>query len=365
MKKEDLVSLLVYAIMVAIALFVGVNIIAPAFQILSITGLNQYAYAIVTILLGFLLNVILLEVGHVLGGIAGGYEIKMVNVLGLALVKEDGVFKLGFRPFEGLTGETTIAPKAKKVRPKLYLWGGLVVYVLEIVFGLVIAYGFFMAEQWMRYGIVVAIAIGGMLMIYNFMPFKLETITDGYRLATLTTAKGNAAYDELQRIEKAYKLGQSPKPIQAFKELNSLSVQVYFHKIYQAIIDEDYVNAKKDLKKIEAYPRLGELLQQKVFILTTFIYFLEKTPASASKYFYGLTSKQRKYLANDSNMSTLSTYLYVAGLVEGSQSETSYTVERSRVALKKIHESGRKAAEAIMFDRVLKLVKKKHPTWRF
>jgi hypothetical protein len=57
--------------------------------------------------------------------------------------------------------------------------------------------------------------------------------------------------------------------------------------------------------------------------------------------------------------------LYVAGLIEESYSEATYTMERQVVSLKKIQESGRKAAEAILFDRMLKLVKKKHPSWRF
>jgi hypothetical protein len=57
--------------------------------------------------------------------------------------------------------------------------------------------------------------------------------------------------------------------------------------------------------------------------------------------------------------------LYVAGLIEESYSEATYTYERQVVSLKKIQESGRKEAEAILFDRMLKLLKKKHSTWRF
>jgi hypothetical protein len=212
---------------------------------------------------------------------------------------------------------------------------------------------------------VVVIAVGGMLMIYNFMPFKLDTVTDGYKLATLTTAKGNDVYEELQRIEKMYKLGKSPKPFKVFKELNNLNVQIYFHKIYQAMVDEAYKEAIDDLNKLAASPRLGETLQQKIFILQTYIAFIENKPKAASNFFYELSSKQRKYLSNDNNMLTLSTYLYVAGLIEESYSEATYTFERQAVSIKKIQESGRKAAEAILFDRVLKLVKKKHPTWRF
>jgi hypothetical protein len=365
MKKEDILTLVVYAMMVAIAIFVGVNIIAPAFVILGITGVSQYIYATITIFFAFLMNVILLEFGHILGALAGGYRIQTVNILGLAFIFSPQGLRLRLQPYEGLTGETIVVPKAKKLKPKLFLWGGLIVYVIEMVFAFVIGYGLFDQSQWGRYASVVVIAVGGMLMIYNFMPFKLDTVTDGYKLATLTTSKGNEAYDELQRIEKMYKQGKSPKPFKVFKEFNNINVQIYFHKIYQAMVDEAYDEASADLKKLAASPRLGETLQQKIFILQTYITFIEKKPKAASSHYYGLDSKQRKYLSNDNNMSTLSTYLYVAGLIEESYSEAIYTFERQAVSIKKIQESGRKAAEAILFDRMLKLVKKKHPSWRF
>ncbi|MEN9819490.1 MAG: hypothetical protein RL379_268 [Bacillota bacterium] len=365
MKKEEFLTLIVYGVMIAIAIFVGVNIIAPAFVTLGINGISQYGYAIVTIFGAFIINVISLEVGHILGALAGGYAINTVNFLGLAFVRTKEGFKIRFQAYEGLTGETTVTPRAKKIRPRLFLWGGLIVYFIEILLCLVIAYGFFNELQWGRYASIIIIAVGGMLMIYNFMPFKLDTVTDGYRLATLTTTQGNAAYVELQRIEKAYKEGKDPQPFQVGKDLNNLTIQIYFHKIYQALVDEDYQTAEKDLKLVSTSPRLGETLQQKIFIIQTFIYFMKAKPTAAKTYYYKLDSKQRKYLSNDTNMITLSTYLYVAGMIEESFSEASYTFERQHISIKKIHESGRKAAESILFNRVLKLVKKKNSSWRF
>lgn len=365
MKKEEFTTLIVYGVMIAIAIFVGVNIIAPAFITLGITGIAQYGYAIATIFGAFLINVISLELGHVLGAIAGGYAINTVNFLGLAFVRSKNGFRLRFQPYEGLTGETIVTPKATKIRPRLFLWGGLFIYLIEIVVALFVAYGLFNELQWGRYAAIVVIAVGGMLMIYNFMPFKLDTVTDGYRLATLTTTQGNAAYLELQRIEKAYKEGKDPQPFQVGKDLNNLNIQIYFHKIYQALVDEDYQTAAKDLKFVSTSPRLGESLQQKILILNTFIYFMKATPKAASTHYYKLDSKLRKYLSNDMNMITLTAYLYVAGMIEASFSEVSYTIERQHIAIKKIHESGRKAAESILFNRVLKMVKKKNPSWRF
>jgi hypothetical protein len=365
MKKEDLLALVVYGVMLAIALFVGVNLIAPAFSTLGIQGFSQYIYAIFTILFSFLVNVLIVELGHIVGAILGGYSIKSVNMLGLALVKEQNKLTWSLLPFEGLTGETVVIAKSKQVNPRLFLLGPLGMYIIEIFIAFVVAYLVFNEDQWGRYASMITIAIGGMLMIYNYMPFKLDTVTDGYRLSTLTQTHNREDEIELSRIKKAYKDGVSPKSFNVGNNLNPTTIQIYFHKIYQALVDEDYADATKDLDKLAKQPKIGEVNLTRIHILETYIYFLTKTPKLASKWYYELSSKQRKYLANHAGMSTLSTYLFVAGVIEDSYSEATYTFERRLGALTRIRESGRKAAEEILFDRVLKLVKKKHPDWRF
>lgn len=364
MKKETILTLIVYSVMIGIALFVGLNIIAPAFVILGITGNSQYVYAIITIVAAFLINVLFLELGHVLGAWLGGYRIQAINILGLALVFDQEGIKFRFQSYEGLTGETTITAKRKKVYPRLFLFGGLFTFFFVMLVSLVVGYGLFSEDQWGRYASVVVIAVGGMLMIYNFMPFKLDTVTDGYRLASLTTAKGSEAQQELQRIELAYKKGEVPSTIKSFKDVNTITTQIYFHKIYQALVDEQYKEALKDILTIHKTPRLTEAMGYKLMVLKTFVYFMTHSVKLNRDHYYQLTSKERKYLSHNASMSTLSTYLYVAGIIEESQSEASYTFERQRVAIKKINEPGRKAAETILFDRVLKLVKKSNPSWR-
>jgi hypothetical protein len=365
MKKEDLYALVVYAMMLAIALFVGVNLIAPAFLVLGIQGFSQYIYAIITIVLAFLVNVFVLELGHVIGAKLGGYDVQSINVLGLALVKHNKKWRWSFLPFEGLTGETQVTAQSKQANPRWFFLGPLGFFVIEIVVAFFIAYLLFSEDQWGRYASIITIAIGGMLMIYNYMPFKLDTVTDGYRLSTVAQTLNREDEIELARIEKAYKSGTTPKTFAVGDELNPTTIQIYFHKIYQALVDEDYLVAKKDLDRLQKYAKIGEANLIKIDILSTYIYFLTKTDKLANKKYYELSSKQRKYLANNNAMSTLSTYLFVAGIIEDSYSEATYTFERRLSAITRIRESGRKAAEEILFDRVLKLVKKKHPDWRF
>jgi hypothetical protein len=363
MKKEDLYSLVVYGVMVAIALFVGLEIIAPAFRTLGIVGVSQYGYAIITIVAAFLINVILLELGHVLGAIVGGYDIKSVNILGLALYRAEKGWRIGFKSFEGLSGETVVAPKNSKSKPVLNLWGGLILYMVEVVVGFYLAYYVFLAEEWGRYASIIVIAIGGMLMIYNFMPFRMDTVTDGYRLATLSNEKGNEAYNELIRIEKAYKDHQDPKPFKTFKEVNNLTAQILLYKIYDALIYEKYDEALGFLERIEAHPRLGEVYQQRAFSIRSYITLWTGKKKEASDYFYNLPAKDRKFLANHNAMLTMTAYLIVAGTIEDSYSEARFCVDRRPGSLAKIKEPGRAEIENNLFENVLAKVQKKHPDW--
>lgn len=87
-EKEDLLSILVYLVMLIIALFIGLRIIQPALDALDlVTDLQRYGFAILTIFVGIIINVILFELGHVFGALLGGYSVISVNILGLAYYK--------------------------------------------------------------------------------------------------------------------------------------------------------------------------------------------------------------------------------------------------------------------------------------
>ena len=363
MKKEDVYSLVVYALMIGIALFVGLEIIAPAFRVLGIVGVDQYVYAFITILSAFLLNVVVLEFGHVLGAIVGGYDIKSVNILGIAFYRDAKGWRFGFKSFEGLAGETVVAPRNAKSKPILNLWGGLILYLVEVVIGFYLAYYVFLEEEWGRYASIIVIAIGGMLMMYNFMPFKMDTITDGYRLATLSNEKGNEAYNELVRIEKAYKDGIDPKPFKVFKEVNNLTAQILMYKIYDALLSETNDEALTFLERIEAHPRLGEVYVQKAFSIRTYIRVMEAKKKELSDFFYELPTKDRKFLSNNSSPLTMSAYLVIAGTLEDSYSETRFCLDRIKSSLLKIKEPGRMKIEETLFLRSLAKLSKKHPYW--
>jgi hypothetical protein len=363
MKKELLATIVVYAIMIGLALYVGLEIINPAFSTLGIVGIDQFAYAIATIILAFLINVVILELGHVVGAIIGGNDIKSVNVLGLAIFPSKKGWRVVFEGFEGLTGETVITPKHPKSKNIFFLLGGLFFYFVEVLVGFFVGYYFYTEDEWGRYASIIIIAIGGMLMIYNYMPFQMDTVTDGYRLTTSSKTSSNEAHNELLRIENAYRDNIDPQSFQSFKELNSLTMRILMYDLYDGLFKEDYTRVQKLVQRTQAHPTMNDLYASRLMVIEAYMKFSQSTDKDAASYFYSFPSKDRKYLTNNSAALTISAYLHVAGLIEDSYSETLFCVERMPGALAKVKEPGRKHIEEQLYLRVYNKVKQKHPDW--
>ena len=87
MKKEDIASVIIYLIMIGAAIIVGLTAVQSVFQSHYHIKMVSYLFAIIVIIVGLLLNIIMLEVFHVLGGKAGKYNIVSFNVLGFCFYK--------------------------------------------------------------------------------------------------------------------------------------------------------------------------------------------------------------------------------------------------------------------------------------
>ena len=96
MKKEDVISLVIYLIMIAVAIIVGLTVVQDAFTTNYNLNMSPYLFAILTIVVGLLLNIIMLEVGHVIGAKLGHYRIMSFNVLGFCWMRKEGKWKCLF-----------------------------------------------------------------------------------------------------------------------------------------------------------------------------------------------------------------------------------------------------------------------------
>ncbi|OQA79042.1 MAG: hypothetical protein BWY30_00320 [Tenericutes bacterium ADurb.Bin239] len=351
MKKEDLISILVYVLMLIIALFIGLRIITPALDALDlVTDLERYGFAILTILVGIIINVVLFELGHVFGALLGGYSVISVNILGLAYYKTKNGWKFGFRRYEGLTGETKIIAKSDKTKPRLYLFGPTVMVLLEFVVAIVI----FLAtrkNQAIHHQVLIVAGIGAMLLVYNIMPFKLDNFTDGYYILLLGKKVNVEAYNELIRIESLVYNNEPVTDIKEFKEVTTMTARLSLYRLYQMIDKKAWNEALTLIESLEKHTNkvehefIARIKAQKLYI-----YLLTKASEAASGYWFNeLGAADRKFISNDLTIETMRAYLLYSGLVTKSQSECAFVLNRAPKALRARLNDFRKEEEIALF----------------
>ena len=203
MKKEDVLSLGIYLVMIAVAIITGLTVVQNTFSAHYNLGLNPYLFAIIVIVLGLLFNIVMLEVCHVIGAKIGKYKVISCNILGFCFYKDDDdKTKFRFASFDGLTGETKIVPKedmVDKANPYPYLFFGSVFFVVEAI-AIMVTFSIFRNTddaglKDVAYALLTIGAIGLIILIYNILPLRIDSMTDGYRLTMVSNPKNKAAFN--------------------------------------------------------------------------------------------------------------------------------------------------------------------------
>jgi hypothetical protein len=369
MKKEDITGLIVYLIMVA---FGAVFILTILDKQSSASGLDQFAFVALhfgAFLAGLAFNGLIFELAHILGAVVGGYAIVSVNILGLCFKKEAGKWRLCFSSFDGLTGETKIVPKEnakKEPNPYGYLLFGSLFFVAEVV-AVMVVFSMYRKEFGflgnLAYFLLTMGATGLMVFIYNILPFKLDSTTDGYRLTKVTNPKNRKAFNELLKIENAVAEGKEVD-LEVFTEITNYTADLNLNKVY-ALLDkkqfneaevilEGIINAKENVSK-NVYIRAKA---QKVYIRlmnndleTAYAYYDKEVPVS-----------ERREISEDDSMACIRAYILMSGLLDKSRSECVIAINKVSKAYKKTPEN-RKAIEKQLFNEALKKVNEAHAKW--
>lgn len=364
MQREDFYTLIVYALMFVIALFIAFQVVQPALIKLSIDGGNQYVFTSIVIVAGVLINVVLFELGHIFGALFGGYRILSVNFFGICIYRTTKGWKLGFRSFQGLTGETRILAKKASASPRLYLFGPSLLVLIE--FAVAVLISFLTPDTTMIHHVALIISgVGFLLLVHNIMPFKLDTLTDGYYFVMLSKKVNVEAYNELIRIESLIFEEKPITDIKVFDQITTLTSRVNLFKIYQFIDEKDYDNAIKliDLmienRKETEVEVISRAYAQKLYII-----LLTKPKEEADKFWFEeMSGKERKFISNDLSMESLRAYLLYNGMVTKSESECEFVINRVAKALKRMTDNHRRLLEIKLFKDAYELVIKENPNW--
>lgn len=375
MKKSDFATLLVYALMFVIAIFVGMMVIGPALDNLELNSTtSRYAYAIISILLGLIFNIVWFELGHVIGAKLGGYRIRSVNILGICLYKQNAKWRLTVRAFDGLTGETKVVAKNDKASPLKLAWFPLILFTIEVT-ALILAYSLIpeptvttiTAASYIKYSSLIFISIGGMIMLYDIMPFPMDTMNDGYRLVLMAKPINVQAFNVLTVIEEHNEDATPLELIQPFDEVTIMTGQVNlvaaYQKLYQGQISEVelLINQLVENKQQLNVEIAGRASAQKLFLE------LQKGNLTAAEDYFmnAMDKEERKFVGNDLTLPTLRAYFLYSGLVSKSVSECAFVLSRLDKARKKEPNKALLNEEEALFKAVVEQVKVANPSWEF
>ena len=373
MKKEDIASIIVYLLMIGAAVVVGLTAVRDVFLAHYHFSLNNYVFAILAILVALIVNIVGLEVFHVLGAKAGHYKILSVNVLWLCFRKKEGKWKLGFKDFDGLTGETKVAPKDEKSKLGLYVWLPVLAYFVELIACIVI---YTLAGDkniaptesplhWMAVAAILFIVVSSMIALYNLVPIKLDSMTDGYRLTLISKKENMDAYNELMRIEALQLEGKEIGEIKVFSDITEFTASINLMSVYEEYKKNNYARAEELIDMIIVDPKkvssqtYNRLLSQKLYIK------IMTLPLEEVKVYYDkqIDDSVRKFIANDLSIESLRTYILIAGLLDESNGEVEFAVSRKDRALKRAAPS-RAETEKLLYENALKKVYEAHPDWK-
>ena len=372
MKKEDISGIIVYLGIIALAVVFGMTVLQTHAKESTITGFGYVMYIIGSVLGGALINGVMFEMAHVLGAKVGKYNVISVNIFGVCFYKSEGKRKVKLASYDGLTGETRIVPKegmVDKANPYPFLFFGSLFFAVEaivvmILFSVLTANREEKALLDVAYSLLTIGAIGLVILIYNIIPLKIDSITDGYRLTMVSNPKNKVAFNELLRVEYEIEQGNTDVEIKIFDEITNFTADLNLNRVYALLDKKQYADAEEILDKIIT---AKENVSAKVYIRARaqkiYINLITKDLEEARAYYdKEVPVSERREISNDISMASIRAYLLMSGLLDRSRSECIIALNNVYTAFKKTPKN-RQEVEVVLFNETLQKVVDAHPDW--
>ncbi len=370
MKKEDVIGLIIYLIIIALAVVFGLTVLQAHNPDSSFQGFGYVVFVAISVVAGVVVNAAMYELAHIIGAKAGKYLILSVNILGFCFYRDQDKFKFRFSSFDGLTGETKIVPKKgfeDKANPTPYLLFGSLFFVVEAVIVMVLFTLFKDSKTAVltdvAYGALTVGAIGLVVLFYNIVPLRIDSMTDGYRLTMVSNPKNKAAFNELLRVE--YEMQQGNKvEIKLFDEITNFTADLNLNKVYALLDEKKYEEAEEILDKIiDAKQDIDAKVYIRARAQKIYINLMNKELAAAKEYYdKEVPVSERREISNDVSMASIRAYLLMSGLLDKSRSECVIALNNVYKAFKKTPKN-RQKTEVVLFNEALDKVIAAHADW--
>ena len=371
MKKEDITGLIVYLIIIALAIIFGFTVLQTHNAESSFSGIGYVLYIIVAVVVGALFNSILFELAHIIGAKIGKYTILSVNILGFCFYKDGEKTKFKFSSFDGLTGETKIVPKegmVEKANPYPFLFFGSLFFVVEAIAVMVVFSIYRHSEvallRDVAYAVLTIGAIGLVILLYNILPMKIDSMTDGYRLTMVSNPKNKSAFNELLRVEYEIAQGNDNVEVKVFDDITNFTADLNLNRVYALLDKKEYKPAEEILDKIIA---AKQEVSEKVYIRARaqkiYINLYTRNLEEAKEYYEKeVPVAERREISNDVSMASIRAYLLMSGLLDKSRSECIIALNNVYRAFKHTPKN-RQHTEVELFNEALEKVVSAHPDW--
>ena len=367
MRKEEIRGLIIYLILIVVALIVGFAGIRPMMEKYG-PAMSDLLFIVIVLAIAYLVNSIGLEVLHVIGAKLGGYNVTSFNIFGICLFKtSEDKWKLGFRDFNGISGETKIAPNKEKLNPNMFIWIPLFGYAIELASCIVIAMlvkSTHISIVWFRPAAFLFVLISSMLAFYNFIPLKLDSMTDGYRIRLFTQPVNIEAYNQMLAIQEDRRLGKNIRDVHVFDEITEYTAEMNVLAMYKYLEEEKYDDAVAIIDKLLENKKAinvndyNRLIAQKLYLAV-----LTQPLADAKKLYEEICPIDiRRFIANDASMPSIRAYIMIAGMIEDSESEVAFAQSKVEKAKKRALASEIKTEE-VLLEKALNYIYENHPKW--
>lgn len=370
MKKQDVAGIIVYVIILALAAVFGLVVIREYSPKSGLSSGIFILFVAGAIIAGVVFNAILFELAHIVGAKIGGYKITSVAILGLTFQKVDDKFKFRLASYDGLTGETKIIPNLKRKKPANpvpFLTFGSIFYALEVV-GLVLGFSILSREDVpvsynnAAYFLLIIMAVGGMILFYNIIPFRLDSTTDGYRLRLVSGKKNKEAFNAMLLGETAV----ASEEVQQ-ESSTSFSNDLKLNELYVCLDEDKLVEAEQLADAIIDDAKTNKKISNKTLIEARankiYLMFANHDFEEAKQYCEeNFSLHEKKELSEENNLPCLRAYVLLSGLVDRSRSECVRSLDKTYKIYKHTPED-RRQLETKLFNNAIDMINEKHPDW--
>lgn len=372
MKKEDISGLIVYLLIFGLTVVFTFLVIREYYPKSQLEIYQYILFVLGAFISGLVFNSILFEVAHIIGAKMGGYEVICVSILGLTFFKKDGKRKIKFTKFDGLTGETKIIPiqdRKKPYKPRLYCLLGSIFFTIEII-AIVFTFSFLQSDvidnvmlKNLGYFLLIMGVVGAAILLYNILPLKLDSLTDGYRLVLLSNKKNRNAFNDLLMLES----GMNIKTTENKEEEKTVafSSDIKLNQVYLALKDEDMEQANSILDSI--LDNVDDKITNKNLLISKelklYLLLISKPEEEVRPYYEDKISFQdRKAIGDDSSLCGITSYILIAGILDKSRHEVERVLNKTYKAYKRLQEN-RKELEVKLYNSAIKYLDSLKPTW--